>query len=186
MMISFKGIYICLKCLRNTTVMISFRQENQENIKIIPQHNLFVFTLYRRLFWSPACFIIEWRLSDTAPAVSAMCRGSLSFPAPATIMTIPARRPSICVIVVGCQTRGPWRLLRYQQERTNTSTFAGVIDLYLPTFLTAFSSYWQHKHVGWGITFHLRSSSLSPFCLYLCLARPPAQPASRRSCNLFK
>ena len=55
---------------------------------------------------------------------------------------------------------------------TNTNTFASVIDLYLPTFLTAFSSYWQCKHMGQSITFHLQSS------LSLSLSPPIALPLS--------
>lgn len=131
---------------------------------MIRQHNLFVFTLYHRLFWSLACFIMEWRLSDTAPAVTAMCRDSLSFPAPTIIMTILALAPLFVLLLWGVRHR-PWSLLCYQQECTNTNTFAWVIDLYLPTFLTAFSSYWQHKHIGWRITFHLRSADSFSFCL---------------------
>lgn len=62
-----------------------------------------------------------------------------------------------------------WRLLHYQQEQTNTNTFAWVIDLYLPTFLTAFSCYWQHKHKGRRITFH----SQSTFSLFVSLCLSP-------------
>lgn len=65
-------------------------------------------------------------------------------------------RPTICVIV-RCQTQ-LWRKLCYQQECTNTNTFAWVIDLYLPTFLTAFPRYWQYKHMGRRITFHSQST----------------------------
>lgn len=60
----------------------------------------------------------------------------------------------------------------YQRECTNTNTFVRVIDLYLSTFLTAFSSYWQYKHTGQSVTFHLPSRlslSLSP-SLFLSLA----------------
>jgi len=145
-----------------TTITFIQRQENKTNIKIMHRHNLFVFTLYHRLFWSPARLVMEWRVSDTAPAVTAMCRGSLSFPAPTIIMTIQVLAPLFVLLLPGVRHR-PWRLLCYQQESTNTNTFAWVIDLYLPTFLTAFSSYWQYKHTGRRITFHLQSSlPLSP------------------------
>lgn len=148
------------------------RQENKANIKMIQQHNLFVFTLYRCLFWSLACFIMEWRLSDTAPAVTAMCWDFLSFSAPTIIMTILVLGPLFVLLLWGVRHR-PWRLLCYQQECTNTNTFAWVIDLYLPTFLTAFSSYWQYKHIGWRITFHLQSSlSLFVFPPLPCLISP--------------
>lgn len=168
------------------TIIFIHRHENKANIKIIRQLYLFVFTLYHRLFWSPACFIMEWRLSDTVPAVTAMCWGSLSFPAPTRIMTILVLAPLFVLLLCGVRHR-PWRLLCYQQECTNTNTFAWVIDLYLPTFLTAFSSYWQYKHMGRRITFHLQSTrslflslSLSPCSFSLSVCVSPC------SCNLFK
>lgn len=117
-----------------------------------------VFTLYRRLFWSGLRFIMEWRLSDTAPAVTAMCWDSLSFPAPSIIMTISA---PLFVLLLRGVTRRSWRLPCYQRDCANTNTFSWVIDLYLPTFLTAFSSYWQYKHFGWSITFQYRAHSLA-------------------------
>lgn len=103
---------------------------------------------------------MEWRLSDTAPAVTAMCWDSLSFPAPTIIMTASA---SLFVLLLRGVTRGSWRLPYYQQDCANTNTFSWVIDLYLPTFLTAFFSYWQYKHFGWSITFQYRAHSLA-FC----------------------
>lgn len=157
------------------TIIFIQRRETKANIRMIRRHNLFVFTLYHRLFWSPACFIMEWRLSDTAPAVTAMCWGSLSFPAPTIIMTIRVLAPLFVLLLRGVRHR-PWRLLCYQQECTNTNTFAWVIDLYLSTFLTAFPSYWQYKHMGRRITFHLQST-LSPFLspsLSLARSLPPS------------
>lgn len=119
-----------------------------------------VFTLYQRLFWSGLRFITEWRLSDMAPAVTAMCWDSLSFPAPTIIMTASA---PLFVLLLRRVTRGSWRLPCYQRDCANTNTFSWVIDLYLPTFLTAFFSYWQYKHFGWSITFQYRAHSLA-FC----------------------
>lgn len=177
----------CVKCFQNITVTIIFlqRQENKANIRIIRQHNLFVFTLYHRLFWSVACFIMEWCLSDTVPAVTAMCWGSLSFPAATIIMTILVLAPLFVLLLWGVRHR-PWRLLCYQQECTNTNTFAWVIDLYLPTFLTAFSSYWQYKHMGRRITFHLQSTFSLFVSLSVSLVLPFPQSAPLCTCNLFK
>lgn len=184
---NYSNIYINLKCFQNNMVTIIFiqRHENKANIKIIHQHNLFVFTLSHRLFWSPACFTMEWRLSDTVPAVTAMCWGSLSFPAPTIIMTILVLAPLFVLLLWGVR-HGPWRLLCYQQECTNTNTFAWVIDLYLPTFLTAFFSYWQYKHMGRRITFHLQSTLALFLSLSLSHARSLSQFVSLCSCNLFK
>lgn len=177
----------CVKCFQNITVTIIFlqRQENKANIRIIRQHNLFVFTLYHRLFWSLACFIMEWCLSDTVPAVTAMCWGSLSFSAATIIMTILVLAPLFVLLLWGVRHR-PWRLLCYQQECTNTNTFAWVIDLYLPTFLTAFSSYWQYKHMGRRITFHLQSTFSLFVSLSVSLVLPFPQSAPLCTCNLFK
>lgn len=91
--------------------------------------------------------------------------GSLSFPAAAIIMTILVLASLFVLLLRGVRHR-PWRLLCYQQECTNRNTFAWVIDLYLPTFLTAFPSYWQYKHMGRHITFH----SHSTFSLFVSLA----------------
>lgn len=111
---------------------------------------------------------MEWRLSDTAPAVTAMCRDSLSFPAPSIIMTISA---PLFVLLLRGVTRPSWRLPCYQLDCANTNTFSWVIDLYLPTFLTAISSYWQYKHFGWSITFQYRAHSLA-----FCPPNPPTHP----------
>lgn len=183
---NYSNIYINLKCFQNNMVTIIFiqRHENKANIKIIHQHNLFVFTLSHRLFWSPACFTMEWRLSDTVPAVTAMCWGSLSFPAPTIIMTILVLAPLFVLLLWGVR-HGPC-LLCYQQECTNTNTFAWVIDLYLPTFLTAFFSYWQYKHMGRRITFHLQSTLALFLSLSLSHAHSLSQFVSLCSCNLFK
>lgn len=107
---SFSNIYIHASETTHPDLdqVFTARQENKANIKMIRRHNLFVFTLYHRLFWSLARFIMEWRLSDT---VAGCHRHVPRFPPhsqqPPIIMTIPPLRPTICVIVAGCQTHGP-------------------------------------------------------------------------------
>lgn len=138
--------------------------------------------LWRVSLWSDV-WVTPRRLSPPCAEIPS------SFPAAANNNDYSGASPHYLCYCCGVSDTWPWSLPRYQQEYTNTNTFAWVIDLYLPTFLTAFSSYWQHKHIGWRITFHLRSARSSsfrppPYSLP-CLISPSAG-VSPCSYNLFK